>query len=456
MLHALRPYQLEIGRAVLDSVLRRRGLTFTVEIARQGGKNELSAQIEVLLLTMQAFRNADQVKTAPTFVPQLLTSVRRLTGRLNEAGLGALVVREAGHIVRVGRARQVFLSAAPGASVVGATAGFLEVDEAQDVDKERFWRDFRPMGASTNATAVLYGTPWLGDSLLEEARAANLEAERKDGVKRHFAFDWREVARHNPMYAAYVEGERQRLGEAHPLFRSQYLLEPLPGGGGLFSPEQRAHMQGRHARLRGPEPGRSYVAGVDIAGEGEESASGAYVPGARQDSTVVTIAELDFSETDEVQTEPGLCIVAHCAWRGVPHHTLYPQLADLLKSVWRCRRVVVDATGLGAGVASFLEKALGKAVVHPFQFTAQSKSKLGYELLAAVNTGRVKLYAADGSPESAEFWKQVSRARVHYRPNQTMGFRVDPSDGHDDYLSSLALLVEASSYLPRVARGRVG
>jgi hypothetical protein len=48
----LRPYQVEVDRAVLDSVLNRRGLTFSVEIARQGGKNELSAQIELLLLTL--------------------------------------------------------------------------------------------------------------------------------------------------------------------------------------------------------------------------------------------------------------------------------------------------------------------------------------------------------------------------------------------------------------------
>ena len=42
---ALRPYQGEIFKAVIESVWNRRGLTFTVEIARQGGKNEVSAQL---------------------------------------------------------------------------------------------------------------------------------------------------------------------------------------------------------------------------------------------------------------------------------------------------------------------------------------------------------------------------------------------------------------------------
>ena len=62
--HTLRPYQVEVGRAVLDSVLNRRGLTFTVEMARQGGKNELSAQLEVLLLTMGMVRGVSLVKAA--------------------------------------------------------------------------------------------------------------------------------------------------------------------------------------------------------------------------------------------------------------------------------------------------------------------------------------------------------------------------------------------------------
>ena len=50
-LRRLRPYQQEIALAILDSVFARKGLTFSVEIARQGGKNELSAQLELLLLT---------------------------------------------------------------------------------------------------------------------------------------------------------------------------------------------------------------------------------------------------------------------------------------------------------------------------------------------------------------------------------------------------------------------
>jgi len=127
-----------------------------------------------------------------------------------------------------------------------------------------------------------------------------------------------------------------------------------------------------------------------------------------------------------------------------------------LKNVWRCRRVVVDSTGVGAGVASFLAKALGKAVVAPFPFTQQSKSRLGFNLLAAINSGRVKMYAADGSEEYQEFWFELERAKSVFRPSQTMNFYVDPHQGHDDFLMSLALLIEAAEYRPRSAKGRLG
>ena len=92
------------------------------------------------------------------------------------------------------------------------------------------------------------------------------------------------------------------------------------------------------------------------------------------------------------------------------------------------------------------------------KFSAESKSGLGYGLLAAVNGGRLKVYAADGSSEYSQFWSEMETARATYRPSRQINFFVDPSEGHDDYLMSLAMAVEAGGYLdtrPRIARGRV-
>ena len=109
----LRPYQLEARRAILDSVINQRGLSFSIEMARQAGKNELSAQIEALLLSLNIAEDMDGVKCAPTFEPQARISLRRLWSRLIEADMLSGATIEAGHVVRLGRARQYFLSAEP-------------------------------------------------------------------------------------------------------------------------------------------------------------------------------------------------------------------------------------------------------------------------------------------------------------------------------------------------------
>src|SRR5439155_9637062 len=129
----LRPYQLEAGEAILRAVRAGQGGAFSVLMARQAGKNELSAQLEAYLLTLYRARGGTIVKCAPTFRPQGEVSLARL-----ERTLASPLVEiapfdpEHGYILRLGQARAVFLSAAPGASVVGATASLLlEVDEAQ-------------------------------------------------------------------------------------------------------------------------------------------------------------------------------------------------------------------------------------------------------------------------------------------------------------------------------------
>ncbi|MBI4299945.1 MAG: hypothetical protein HY677_02335, partial [Chloroflexi bacterium] len=388
--------------------------------------------------------------------PQTITSIMRLKERLNDAGYGRLWRSEHGYILRLGNAGEAFFSADRSSNVVGATAHWLlEVDEAQDVDKEKFAKEFRPMGSSTNATTVLFGTAWDDRTLLEETKQLNLELERKDGVRRHFQYDWQEVAKYNPDYLRYVEAERQRLGESHPLFQTQYCLRPLSGGGRFLSAMQRALLAGSHLRLPGPRTGETYVAAVDVAGEAEaaqDAALRAIEP--CRDSTVITIARLDFARGDPVTHEPAIDIVEHYWRTGASHVELHGQLVALLREKWRCKRVVVDATGVGEGLASFLSAALGRSVVVPFKFTAQSKSALGFGLLAAINGARLRMYAGDDSAEYREFRRQMELARSNYRANQTMNFYVDAAEGHDDFLMSLALLVEAARYRLRQARGR--
>ena len=163
----LRPYQAEVARAVVESIQGNLGLTFSVEIARQGGKNELSAHLEVLLLTMFMAAGGRAIKCSPTFKPQTIISMNRLKERLNDLGFAGLWLTEAGYMVRLGNAYQIFLSADESSSVVGHTADILlEIDESQDVSKDKYTKEFRPMASASNTTTIHYGTTWDDRTLL--------------------------------------------------------------------------------------------------------------------------------------------------------------------------------------------------------------------------------------------------------------------------------------------------
>lgn len=446
----LRPYQVEVAKAVIESIQNNLGMTFSVEIARQGGKNELSAHLEVLLLTMFMSAGGNSVKCSPTFKPQTLISMSRLKQRLDDFGFVGLWMTEAGYMIRLGNARWIFLSADETSSVVGHTADILlEIDESQDVSKDKYTKEFRPMASAYNATTIHYGTTWDDSTLLEEIKQTNLELEKKDSIKRHFRYDWQEISKYNPHYKAFVESERQRLGEDHPLFKTQYSLLPIRGGGGFLTPGQIAQAQGEHPRIRRPTPPGIFIAGVDFAGESEQLEDEILTrPG--RDATVITVGEV--IPPTPPNTHPSVKVLEHYSWVGKKHSDLYPQMLDIIR-MWGCTKVACDATGIGEPLTSFLRKNLGPKV-EPFKFTQSSKSQLGFDLLAAINSGRLKAYKQDDSEDYQELMFEMTKAKSVYRPNQTLNFFVDPSEGHDDYLISLALLVHASKEaIPRRATG---
>ena len=300
------------------------------------------------------------------------------------------------------------------------------------------------MASSANATIVYYGTTWDRASPLERQKELNLALERRGGIRRHFEYDWRTFAALSPAYRAFVEGEIARLGPEHPLIRTRYLLRPLDELGRLFPPATRALLQGTHPRLTAAQPGESYVAGVDVAGQDADTTPGLLAPGRERggrDSTVVTVARLRWSD----EREPSLEVVQHYSWAGADHPTQRHALRSLLGETFPCARVVVDTTGLGAGVASWLGTALGGGVVEPFVFSAPSKSRLGFLLLAMAGTGRCRLYRDDGSPEARQAQAEIVAARYELAGSEQMRFSVPTSEGHDDFLISLALCCQAAA-----------
>lgn len=438
----LRAYQVAPARAIVDSVLYGRGLTFAVMMARQSGKNETAAHVEAFLLHAFRRRGGRIVKAAPTLRPQGMISLQRLESVLAGSALPG-AEREGGHVLRLGNARAAFHSAALRANVVGATADILlEADEAQDISGAKWNKDFAPMASSTGATIVLWGTAWTSHTLLARTVRELRRAERRDGRRRVFVADWQDVAHVVPAYGRYVRAEVERLGRQHPLIRTQYYLEEIDEDAAMFPASVRALMQGSHERQRAPTEGRDYALLIDVAGEAEEPLADLHqgARSARRDSTALTIVEV-------TRTELGLpryLVLDRYVWTGTPHHQIYGAVAHLA-DLWRARHVVVDATGVGAGLASWLVRALGSAAeggrVRPFVFSAASKSALGWAFLGVCSSGRFLDHADDGSPEYRRFWDELRAAtyEVLEGPLKRMRWGVTDSTVHDDLLVSAAL-----------------
>lgn len=471
---ALRAYQAGVARAIVESVEGGLGRSFAVAFSRQAGKDETLAQVLAFLLLRHGRRGGSAVIAAPTFRPQAALSRDRLLARLREPGARALAagagmsarVRD-GYAVEMGRASARFLSAAPGANARGQTADLLLVaNEAQDIRAEVWDAVFDPMGVACNATTVFMGTVWDRNGLLARQMQWLGEEEARDGARRVWRVDWEAVAAEVPRYGERVRARIGQLGIEHPFIQTEYLLRELDGAGGLFPPGRLAQVQGDHPRRRRGEPGKRYALLVDVAGEEEGAMPGVWLPGSRRDSTAVTVVEIDADGEEAEGGLPMYRIVDRMAWTGSRHTQVQAQVADLARNVWRASAVVVDATGVGAGLASFLAAALGERRGHgggrvipviPFTFTAASKSALGWDLVALIDGGRLKEYADDGDALTREFRAQLGAVEFATPPGPGHPLRwgVPAGRGHDDLVMSAALVsvLDGMSWERRVAVG---
>jgi len=452
----LRQYQERVARAVIHSVTKHRGDSIVVIFPRQSGKNELQAHIEAYLLLRYADIDAEMIKLSPTWKPQSLNAMRRLERVLKRNDLAwDRWVKESGYIYRIGSARIFFLSASPETNIVGATAShLLEVDEAQDVTIPKFDKDIAPMAASTNATRVLWGTAWTSRTLLARELRLARQAEEQDGRQRAFVLTAEQVMAEVPVYGRFVAEQVARLGRSHPMVRTQYYSEEIDGESSMFPARRLALMQGSHPHLAAPRPGYTYALLVDVAGEDEGvqneealSGAGASLANPRRDSTALTVVEVDLAGlADELVKAPLYRVVDRRDWTGVKHSGLYGVLKAQAEH-WKARYLVIDATGVGAGLASFLEKALPGKVI-PFIFNSATKSELGWGFLAMVETGRFKDYAELDAPRST-FNLQLSNCQMEITlgPERKMKWGVpdgrrDAGSGelvHDDWVLSAAL-----------------
>ncbi len=458
-------YQLQPLRAIVDAVLNRQGGEFLLVFPRQSGKNEAVAHLLVYLLAVLQRHGGQMVYGA--IGDGLGRGMRRLEQRLDTPWTRGRW-RRGGRPRRytLGRAAVVFLSSHPQAASRGETADhLLVIDEAQDQDAAHIEAVFTPMRAAHNATAVYLGTVrqtgdflWVKKGELESATAA-------DGRPRVFMVTPATVAAENPAYAAFLDEQVRRYGRHHPIVAAEYFLEPVDGRGGLFPPWRTSFMRGAHPRLDGPRPDELYVAAVDLAGQDEGATeAGGRLRNPGRDYTVATIFRLaDAVEVDGGPVYEAVDVFVDHGSRHFQAAPGQPRLADTLLTYlrrWNVAHTLIDASGVGQGLADWLAGALGREHVTAHQLGGSSaKARLGSDLLALIDTGRFRYWTGDEDEPLSDgwwFWQQViacgyslpgaGRFDHDLRWGVPAGARITTPRGaepiHDDRLLSAALAAE--------------
>jgi hypothetical protein len=455
---ALRPYQVQIARAIKDSILHQRGLTFVVILPRQSGKNELQAHLFAWLLYRYAGIGVRIVSVSPTFKPQTQINMARLKTSLNACiGSRGLWKSSNGYLYQLGNAQVQFFSGEARANVLGATADLLlSVDEAQSISVAKFDKDFDPMTASTNTTRVFWGTAWTADTLLERERRMALQAQQKDGIQRLFYFTADDVCALVPAYVLHMQRILAAHGRNHPLVRSQYFGETLDAQSGMFNPARLSLIiapelpspfcVSQNGDGPGVRPGvRPTAFLLDVGGMDESRLNPLYSPdlglgNPGRDSTALSIVEIELS-TLETLGHPTYHVVARHNWVGETHLAVFGKLKNLAET-WHPQHIVMDATGVGEGLWALMDHAFPARVI-PVKFTRLEKSELGWRFLSIIETGRFRDHAHTG-----EVRLQYSRCICEILPGPQKTLRWGVPDGtrgpdgeliHDDFILADAL-----------------
>lgn len=471
-------YQIEVADAIIYSSINGLGWYFVVQITRQAGKNEISAFIQHYLLLYGWYYGVpiSGVKFAPVYKPQIQASMDRLEGAdtLDSGGLaGSLLTKgryrkSDGYKYHMGPPRDsnkwAFLSINPSASVASQTAyTLLEGDEAQDIDTDKWERDAQPMGSFNNATTVLWGVAWTKDSFIyraeQQARDMEERLTKQLGYRPRLVFKvdaYAVIKSGNDNYRKAFENQVARLGIDHIAIQTQYLLKPVDAIGRFFNGEQlaRIYHTNHHMQLT-PKKGATYVWGLDVAGQEEESTEVAATVGVhRRDAMTLVIGEL-FKDGTVVP----VCLYQ---WVGKAHTKARQILPKIIRGHWNCLGGVCDATGIGEPLAYYLKEQLDRnndGLVEAYKFKAngdESKSKLGYLAYDMVANDLFKVPPIPQDPDMAELWKETRWQLEHLtreaKRQQYINFYV-PANAeprkpghipHDDFAMACFLLMRAA------------
>lgn len=329
-------------------------------------------------------------------------------------------------------------TASEGSNIEGDSYMLIIVDESQDVGNFKYTKSISPMGAFYNATKVLIGTATTQKGFFYEAIERNKKEYANGGKRNHFEYDYKTVIKYNPKYEKYIEGEKKRIGEHSDEFQMSYNLKWILERGMFVSGKLFDELADPHRGISLMDTKNSHVVGIDL--------------GKKQDSTVITVLEVDWNNPT---------IVDKAQEAGVPDYVAYPVFIKAWKEIqgdnWNEQydiimdflsnfnvvRIVMDATGVGDAIYDRLRANLNYEVI-PYVLTRQSKSDLYKHLNSEFRAKRVRYPADERTRETIEFKKfqqQFLDLEKGYSGQLMVVSHPNVAGAHDDYCDSLALAV---------------
>ena len=449
--HDLYPYQVEVARRIIESVIANDGEEITILMSRQSGKSETVADVvAALLVLLPQLAKMEQFEEllgkfkrgfwVGIFAPtdeQADTIFSRAVSRLtSDHAMDILLDPEIdetpdgkGKIIRLKKSGSFcrMQTAHPRAKIESKSYHLLIVDEAQHADEHVVRKSIHPMGAFYNASVVKLGTPDVKKGDFYRAIQLNKRRQTRRGAKKnHFEFDWRTCAKYNPNYRKYVTKEMRRLGEDSDEFRLSYALEWLLDRGMFITQSVAEELSDPKMDLVKSWFKSPVLVGID--------------PARRIDSTVVSVVWVDWDRPDEFGYYDHR-ILNWLELHGDDWEVQYYRICDFLQ-YYNVLGVAVDSQGVGDAVAQRLARLLPHAEVHALRSNRSDQSERWKHLMELIQR-RMIAWPGSGKARRTKvhqrFMQQMQDLEKHYEGPHLLARAPDEAEAHDDYPDSLAL-----------------
>lgn len=451
--HPLYPYQRPCARRMFESLIIDDGALITAVFSRQSGKSELVADVVVTAMIflpilarvfpewLDKFKDGLWVGAFAPVEDQADTLYGRIVTRMtSESTREMLADPEISiRIIPKGKVHQLSngslvrrTSCHPRTTIEGKTYHLILIDEAQGAEEGVYRKSVSPMGASTNATTVMTGTPTYETGMfyhmIQQNKREMVSGKRSKKVRQnHFEVDYREASKANKWYAKYVNREMIKYGPDSDEFKLSYRIMWLLDQGMFTTTEALEEMgdTGKQTVVR-DYTASPVVVGIDV--------------GRKQDKTVVTVVWVGWERTDQMGFYEHY-ILDWLDLGGVDWEEQYYAVAEFLSryNVWK---VGIDENGLGDVFIQRLELLMPQLDIVRLG-AAESEQSERWKYLKQLLERRMISWPAGAKVKRLRKWRrfyqEMQDLQLIFKGAYVKAEAPNVKDAHDDYPDSLAM-----------------